>query len=249
MPVQDAKSEKDKKKKDKKKKDNKKTDTPPLHKEDTASADSGTLSLSFAEKEEQDLSLALDRMEKAIQEHPNGEPEKDEDWAWGKTVLLVEHSRATTLDERVDMRRKFREEVRKVNPLVSREELKSLLDKAMLRTALELRRNEPQRKKHSLLLSALAEKKKEDELLVRGPAQDALLAEFARSLTMAESSDLYAEVKAANPNAPAKELGGALRAFKLQAALVTCMAQEESARWKGFLSPPSSTTSRNGQAN
>jgi hypothetical protein len=219
MPVQDVRKTRRRKTRTRRKATRGQT-LPYLLKEDTTSADSSTLSLSLTEKEEQDLSLALDRMEKAIQEHPNGEPEKDEDWAWGKTVLLVEHSRATTLDERVDMRRKFREEVRKVNPLVSREELKSLLDKAMLRTALELRRNEPQRKKHSLLLSALAEKKKEDELLVRGPAQDALLAEFARSLTMAESSNLYAEVKEANPNASAKELGRALRAFKLQAALV-----------------------------
>ncbi len=46
-----ARREKDKKKKDKKKKGNKKTDTPPLPKEDTAGADSGTLSLSSAGKD------------------------------------------------------------------------------------------------------------------------------------------------------------------------------------------------------
>ena len=51
-----ARRDKDKKKKDKKKKDNKKTDPPPLHKEDTASADSSTLSLSVTDKAEQDLS-------------------------------------------------------------------------------------------------------------------------------------------------------------------------------------------------
>ncbi len=71
-----------------------------------------------------------------------------------------------------------------------------------------------------LLSSALSERKKEDELLVRGPAQDALLAEFDRSLTMAESGNLYAEVKEANPNASAQELGKALRAFRVQTALV-----------------------------
>ena len=47
---------KEKKNKDKKKKDSKKTDTPPLPKEDTASADSGTLSLSSAG---QDKAIAL----------------------------------------------------------------------------------------------------------------------------------------------------------------------------------------------
>ena len=47
---------KEKKNKDKKKKDSKKTDTPLLPKEDTASADSGTLSLSSAG---QDKAIAL----------------------------------------------------------------------------------------------------------------------------------------------------------------------------------------------
>ncbi len=45
-----ARREKDKKKKDKKKKDNRETDTPPLFKEDTASADSHSLSLSLLKK-------------------------------------------------------------------------------------------------------------------------------------------------------------------------------------------------------
>jgi hypothetical protein len=218
-----ARRDKDKKKKDKKKKnDNKKTDTPPLHKEDTASAETNSLSLSFEEQQEQIFSFALDRMEKAIQEHATEAIDwEDSDWSWAGTALLVQHSRATTFDERVGKRRKLREEIRKSNQLVSREELKSLVDKAMLRAALEWRRNEPQRKKDSLLLSsALAERKKKDELLVSGPAQDALLAEFDRSLTMAESGNLYAEVKEANPNASAKELGKALRAFKVQAAFV-----------------------------
>jgi hypothetical protein len=137
-----------------------------------------------------------------------------------KEVLRYEHSLATTMDERLEMRRKFRNEIRNANPLVSRDELKPLLRDGMLEAALEWRRNVLQSEKDSLLSSSLAEKKKEDELLMRGPAQDALLAEFARSLTMAESSDLYSEVKEAHPNAPAKELGRALRAFKLQAALV-----------------------------
>ncbi len=70
-----------------------KTDPPPLHKDDTASADSRThsLSLSSAEKEEQNLSLALVRMEKAIQEHATGEPDwENADWAWARIALLVD---------------------------------------------------------------------------------------------------------------------------------------------------------------
>ncbi len=84
-----ARRDKDKKKKDKNKKDNKKTDTPLLHKEDTASADSGTLSLSVAGREQTrpepslifyeraltrpDLLLSLAEMEEATQKHAKGE--------------------------------------------------------------------------------------------------------------------------------------------------------------------------------
>ncbi len=44
--------------------------------------------------------------------------------------------------------------------------------------------------------------------------------QFDRSLTRVESSNLFAEVRDANPNGTAKELGRALRATKLKAALV-----------------------------
>jgi hypothetical protein len=54
---------------------------------------------------------------------------------------------------------------------------------------------------------------------VRGPAQDALLAEFDRSLTRMECSNLYGDVKDANPDATSIELGKALRAAKLKRAL------------------------------
>ena len=155
-----ARREKDKKKKDKKQK----KDPKPLLKEDTASADSSTLSLSLTEKEEQDLSLALDRMEKAIQENANAAQEEGSDWAWARTALLVDYSQAATLEERLDKRRKFRKEIEKANPVVSKEELKSLLYCARLRSALEWRRNCLQSKKDSLLSSSLTEQKKEDEL-------------------------------------------------------------------------------------
>ena len=131
------------------------------------------------------------------------------------------------------------EEHTKANPLMSREKLKACLDNAMSMVALEWRRNEPQRKKDLLLSSALAERKKEDELLVRGPAQDALLVEFDRSLTMAESGNLYGEVKDANPNASAKELGTALRAFRVQAALVWHRKRAHDGKDSSLPLPPS----------
>ncbi len=49
--------------------------------------------------------------------------------------------------------------------------------------------------------------------------QNTLLAEFSLSQSMAESVNLYAEVREANPDARAKELGTALRAAKVRAAL------------------------------
>ena len=73
----------------------------------------------------------------------------------------------------------------------------------MLRAAIDWRRREPQRKKDLLLSSALSERIKEDELLVRGPAQDALLAEHALTLTKEDESNLFAKVMEANPKAAA----------------------------------------------
>jgi hypothetical protein len=151
-----ARREKDKKKKDRKNKDNKKTDTPPLPKEDTASVDSRSLplALSSEEQEEQDLSIALDRMEKAMQEHATREAGeldwKNADWAWARTALRVRHFQSLTVDESTELGRKLREEIRSSNPLVSREELKSQLDFAMLRKALEWRKSVRQGEKDSL---------------------------------------------------------------------------------------------------
>ncbi len=54
---------------------------------------------------------------------------------------------------------------------------------------------------------------------MRGPAQDALLKEYALSLTQEESVNTYAVVKRANPEAGAKELAKILRAAQVQAAL------------------------------
>jgi hypothetical protein len=142
-----ARRDKDKKNKDKKKKDGKKTDTPSLLKEDTASVDSRThtLSLSLEELEEQALSLALVRMEKAIQEHVTGEAEepdwKNAEWAWARTALRKEHANSLTMDERTILRQRLRVEIQESNQLISRAGLISRLEVAMLRTALDWRRS------------------------------------------------------------------------------------------------------------
>ncbi len=114
-----------------------------------------------------------------------------------------------------DLRRKLTDKIRNANPMVSRADLNILRPEAMLVAAMEWRRSVLQGEKDFLL----AKRKKEEELLVRGPAQDALLKEFTLSLTEGESIEIYAEVREANPNAGAKELGRALRASKIQAAL------------------------------
>ncbi len=108
---------------------------------------------------------------------------------------------------------------RQGSQLVSSKELKTLVDVAVIGAALKWRKNVMQSKKDSLLSARLAERVKEDELLVRGPSQDALLEEFSRSLSIKKTEDMLAVVRNANPNAPAKEFGAAYRAYKVQAAL------------------------------
>ncbi len=118
-------------------------------------------SLSAAERDEQDLSFALDKMEKAIQENANAIYVEDANWSWAKTAILMEHFQAITMDERLAMRRKFQQEIRQSNPLVSREELKSHLETAMIMAALKWRKSGLQSKKDALLSAALAERIKE----------------------------------------------------------------------------------------
>ena len=221
-----ARREKDKKKKDKKQR----RDPKPLQKEDdtskldkasmdTTSADSLSLSLPVTDKQEMEFSLALDRMEKAIQRNADAAQEEGTEWDWARTALLVDYSQAVTMEERLAKRKKLREEIRKANPLASEKERYSLLHKEKLMAALEWHRSSLQSKKDSLLSSSLAEQESQDGLLVRGPAQDALLAEFNLSLTDSDRFNLFQEVKDANPRANANELGKALRALKVQAAL------------------------------
>ena len=222
-----ARREKDKKKKDKKQR----RDPKPLQKEDdtskldkasmdTTSADSLSLSFPVADKQEKEFSLALDRMEKAIQRNADAAQEEGTEWDWARTSLLVEYSLAVTMEENLARNKKLREEVRKANPLASEKERYSLIHKEKLLRALEWRRSSLQSKKDSLLSSSLAEQKSQEELLVRGPAQDALFAAFNLSLTDNDRSKLFQEVKDENPRADANELGKALRAHKLQAALI-----------------------------
>jgi hypothetical protein len=196
-----ARRDKDKKKKDKKKK----KDPKPLHKEDNASQDSSPLSHAVAGKDESslDLSFSLDRMEEAIQECATGEAAEDSDSEHMRKVLRVKHSRATTMDERLDMRRKFRDEIRNANPLVARNELKSLLNEAMFGAALEWRRKEVQSVKDSLSLLPLGTVKKADALSSCAEPKACIPLGMIKmlSLTSDERVEVYAATKDAYPDA------------------------------------------------
>jgi hypothetical protein len=160
----------------------------------------------------QDLLLFLHQIEGDILKHA-----EDEDDSWAAS-LFFEHAMSTTMEERLRMNREARDKCREDNQLVSKGELKVFLKKARMKSVLEWRRGVIQGEKDFLLSSALSERIKDDELLVRGPAQDALLKEHALSLTLDESVNTYAVVKEANPKAGAKELGKILWAAKVQAA-------------------------------
>jgi hypothetical protein len=184
-----ARREKDKKKKDKKDKDNKKTDAPPLSNKDTASADSNSLSLSLEEQDEQALSLALVRMEKAIQEHVTGEAGEPDwinaEWAWARTALRKEHANSLTMDERTILCQRLREEIQRSNQLISRAELISQLEVAMLRTALEWRRSVRRNGKDSSAVSREATDAKltPDQLRMEQTSPESSLTLYERALT------------------------------------------------------------------
>ena len=140
--------------------------------------------------------------------------------------LLLEHSLFLTDEERKDISMKITEKLEKSHPNTSREERKIPRDLAMLELAMEWR-IEVLRGESAFLL---AEKKKEEELLVRGPAQAALLKEHKLSLTDEESAGIYAEVFAANPEATTKELTEPYRAARLQAALAWYRKRNQEAK-------------------
>jgi hypothetical protein len=149
----------------------------------------------------------LHRIEGDIAEHAEDE---DDSWAEG---LKFEYTFSTTIEERTLTSGPFRAKCREDNPLISREELNALLKRERIKFMIEWRRKVLQGEKVFLLSSALDARIKEDELLVRGPAQFALLKEHALSLTADERFRLYAEVRKANPEAEAKEIAKILNPF------------------------------------
>jgi hypothetical protein len=127
-----------------------------------------------------DLLRFLHQLEGLIAKHA-----EDEDDAWAD-ALKFEYTLSTDIDERMIANRAFRSKCREDNPLISNVELKALLKKESIRVMLEWRKGVLQGEKDFLLSAELDERIKEDELLVRGSAQDALLKEHALSLTKDE---------------------------------------------------------------
>jgi hypothetical protein len=141
-------------------------------------------------------------MQETIQKHATGEAAEDSDSEHMKKVLRVEHARVTTIDERMNMRRKFRDEIRKANPLVSNDELKSLLGEAMLGAALEWRRKEVQSAKDSLSLLPLGTVKKADALSSCAEPKTNIPLGMMKilSLTSDERIQVYAATRDAYPD-------------------------------------------------
>ena len=128
--------------KDKRKKDKKKTDPPPLHKEDKASTDSSSSSLSLAGKDKASVdgtSLSLSPGRKEIAVDPS-------DPKYLERVLLLEHAGDLSVEDRSIMRAKIRSEIRKSNPGLSKEDdkFKSLMHEGMVKAALEARKRKSQ---------------------------------------------------------------------------------------------------------
>jgi hypothetical protein len=133
-----ARREKDKKKKDKKKK----TDPAPLHKEDRAITDCSSSSLSLAGKDKASVdgtSRSLSPGRKEIAVDPS-------DPKYLERVLLLEHAKDLSKEDRSIMRGKIRSEIRKSNPGLSADEdkFKSLMHEGMVEAALEARKRKSQ---------------------------------------------------------------------------------------------------------
>jgi hypothetical protein len=161
----------------------------------------------------QDIIRFLHRIKSDVAEHA-----EDEDDSWAD-ALRFEYTLANDSDERMSGNREFRAKCREDNQLISKEELKAILRRELMRNMLKWRAGVLQGEKDFLLSAALSERIKEDELLVEGPAQKALLKEYALSRTEEERVNTYAEVREANPKAGAKELAKILKAANVQAAL------------------------------
>ncbi len=222
-----ARREKDKKRQSKKKK---KTDPPPLHKDDKASMDSSSLSLSLAGKDKASMdssssSLSLAGTHKANMDSNSlslsgtgttTEPLHPAYADLKETTLLLEFFGSLTLEKRRDMRKKIQES----NPGASEEDIKAIFCTALLDAAHQFGRRKSQDEKDSSLSSPLIGKDKEDGVLsLRGQARKALIEEFNLSHTEREQYELFMAVKDANPEASAKELGKALRVASLSLAI------------------------------
>ncbi len=148
-------------------------------------------------------------------------------------IIRFEYMRTITVDGRLEIKRVIRAE----HPDATEEEVKAIFAERLMDKALAARAKER-------LFFDLSERIKKDELLVRGPAQDALLAEHALTLTLADKHNIYAEASEVNPTASTKEHEKAFRALRVQAALAW-RTDKQSARRKEILS----LTDRKVQAN
>ena len=69
--------------------------------------------------------LALDRMEKAIQENVHAVYDEEADWILAKQALVVTHGQTMTVEEVTAWRRQIRSEIKEANPGLQYEEIKA----------------------------------------------------------------------------------------------------------------------------
>jgi hypothetical protein len=152
-----------------------------------------------ANKERNSLSLSSDRKETA--------PDLS-DPKFLERVLLMEFRSGLTQEERLAKRQRLRSEIRNANPGILEEDLRVMLNDAMVRVALEARKRKSQSTKDSSLsLLPLGNVKNATSLSSSAePKMDSPLHwKNSLSLTGEERATVRAETRAANPGADEKE--------------------------------------------
>ena len=243
-----ARRDKDKKNKDKKKKGEKRTDTLSLPKEDTSSMDSGTLSLSSAGKDQasrdkvDSLSLEgkgveLDLSDPCFLEKAHAARQKEKASASDRTTVPVrsdtdislEYHASLTVSEQFHLH----EEVMKANPGVkpgkAAKEFMAVKRAFLVKKALEAKDSrtlslspssagkDKAISKDGSSLSGVGTKGAANTAALK-QAEQALLLEFACSLTDGENLKIHHEVVKANPGLSEKDLSTVKRAVMIAKA-------------------------------
>jgi hypothetical protein len=188
-------------------------------------------------------------MEEAIRKHDAGEAGEPDwenaDWAWARTALRAKHAQSFTVVERTNLCRKLREETRESNQVISREELKSQSDYALLKMALEWRKSVRQGEEDSLskkdksragvhslspsltgIRSAPEGRSIEDQSMLDEHQRMLIRLEYSRTLTLDERTEMRVLLREEHPGASLEEIR-ILFAERLMVKALEAHAREE----------------------